>query len=118
VCFQTAVRVLDIKSAIWGSSHMKNFWFIAAIFLVSLSGVHNAAAFSTDQRNYQNSDGSPKFEDPDEQMPNFILTPDQAGTGSRSSFSGAPAVTVPAPGDNSPGAMAFDRAFSHQQDKE
>ena len=96
---------------------MKNLWIIAAIFLLLLSNPHNAAAFSTDHRDNQNSDGSPKFMDPDEQRPEFMITtPDNTeATGRALSFG---AVTVPGPRDNTPGAMDFERAFAHQQGKE
>jgi hypothetical protein len=97
---------------------MKNFWLIAAIALLALSNVHNAAAFSTDSRNNQNSDGSPKFADPDEQMPGFVVAPDNARSGGRAPSSGFTAVTIPQTGENTPGARAFDEAFTRQQNRE
>ncbi|MGB9152052.1 MAG: hypothetical protein WCD70_03085 [Alphaproteobacteria bacterium] len=97
---------------------MKKLWLVAALFLAVLLNVRNAAAFSVDQSANQNTDGSPKFADPDEQMPGFMVAPSNAGAGNGSlSFGGSP-VTMPQQGEHDSGARAFDQAFSHQQDKE
>jgi hypothetical protein len=95
---------------------MKNFWLPAAILTAVLSAPHPAAAFSTEQVPGQNSDGTPKFADPDEQMPGFVTAPGGAGAGNSLSLSGAP-VTIPTQGEYDNGARAFDQAFSHQQDR-
>jgi hypothetical protein len=97
---------------------MKNIWLVAAICLIMATNIHNAAAFSTDQKDSVNTDGSVKYADPDEQMPGFMVAPDNGAAMSNSLSSGAPSVTMPAVGENDNGARAFDRAFSHQQDKE
>ena len=97
---------------------MNKLWLSAAILLASLSVGHGAAAFSTDHSTAQNSDGSPKFADPDEQKPGFMVGPDNSSAKNLSLSFGSSAVTPPSAGDNDSGARAFDRAFAHQQDKE
>jgi len=95
---------------------MKKIWFATALF-ATLAIVHNAAAFSVDQSSSQNSDGTPKFADPDDQKPGFMLGLDGGETRVGSIPLGAPTVTAPTMGENDNGARAFDQAFAHQQDK-
>ncbi len=102
----------------FGRKLMKKLWISTALFVALLANIHSAAAFSTDQGANQNSDGSPKFADPDEQMPGFMVAPDEvrARTGTLS-FGSSP-VTAPTQGEYDSGAKAFDQAFSRQQNKE
>jgi len=89
------------------------------MMLAAVSIAPNAFAFSTVQPMAQNSDGSPKFADPDEQMPGFMVAPDDSEASNRAlSFGNATPVTPPTPKDYDSGARAFDQAFAHQQDKE
>jgi hypothetical protein len=94
---------------------MKNIWLIMAIFLLAISGAHGAAALSTEYRNNQNNDGTPRFADPDEQKPGFMVAPDNVGNENVAPSSGFSGVTLPAAGDVTSGAEAFDRTFSQQQ---
>lgn len=85
-------------------------------FGLLLSGSQVALAFSTEQASGQNSDGSSKFVDPDEQMPNFMTGgPDTDSSGLQSlSLDQAP-VTPLTSGDYDEGAAAFNQAYSHLQ---
>lgn len=96
---------------------MKNSLIIMALlFLVGLP-IRHAIALSQVQAP-QNIDGTPKFTDPDEQMPGFVIGPQETGSGAVDFSGSASNVTVPTVGDRDYGAQAFDQAFSHQQSKE
>ena len=96
---------------------MKKAWIIMALLL--LVGLPIRCAFALSQQSApQNIDGTPKFTDPDEQMPGFVVGSEQDGTGARGFSGSASNVTIPSMGDRDYGAQAFDQAFSHQQSKE
>jgi hypothetical protein len=94
---------------------MKKEMLATAIFLMALALSHPAAAFSTEQ-GQQNSDGSAKYTDPDDQKPGFVTVPSQVSSGGLS-FSAPSPVTLPSLTDSDRGAQAFDQAFAHQQNK-
>jgi len=100
---------------------MKNSYFALASLLAILAFIEPAHALSTDQGKYQNTDGTPKFSDPDEQMPGFMVSPgastSQNGSLSVNSF-GNSSVNMPSAQDTSSGARAFDQAYDHQQNRE
>jgi len=97
---------------------MKKFWLATAVLVTVLMNSQGAAAFSVDQSANQNTDGSPKFADPDEQTPRFLVSPDASGAGSRALSFGASSMAVPGQAYPDSGSQSFDKAFSHQQDKE
>jgi len=79
------------------------------------SGIHGAAAFSTEQRSDRNADGTAKFADPDDQMPNFVTKFDDGEPSSRASTFDENPVTPPSYGDSNAGAAAFNRANAHME---
>lgn len=97
---------------------MKAFWFIVLLLCSLIISNHNAAAFSTDTKSNQDNNGAPKFVDPDERMPGYVMTPYDTNLESKTLSLGQPMVTLPRPGDLDQGSKAFDQAFSHQQNKE
>lgn len=97
---------------------MKNIKIAGLILVGSLLCIHNAAAFSVDNDSSQSINGQQKFTDPDEQMPGFVASPNEAQMRNRMLSNEPPSVTMPTVGDTDDGARAFDQAFSHQQDKE
>jgi hypothetical protein len=96
---------------------MKKTWIIIALLLLVGFPIRSAMAFSQVSAP-QSSDGTPKFTDPDEQMPGFMVGSEQSGNATRGLSVGMPGVTIPSMSDRDYGAQAFDQAFSHQQSKE
>jgi hypothetical protein len=97
---------------------MKTIRLVALSLLVFFSAAAPAFAFAVEQAASQNNDGLPKFADPDEQKPAFVIGPNNPSSGNVAlSFSGS-SESAPHQGEHDDGARAFDQAFSHQQDKE
>jgi hypothetical protein len=92
---------------------MKTVWLFAAILLGPTLMDSAAMAFSTDQSANQNSNGSPKFVDPDDQKPGFMTAPSDSNDHNLSFFLSGTNTTVPMAGENDNGAKAFDRALAH-----
>jgi len=92
---------------------MKKLALILVFGSLLISG--SAFALSSEQKGGQNSDGSPKFADPDEQMPAFMVP--QSQTRSGSGFQPLPegaSLTPLQPGQYDNGAAAFQKAYTHQ----
>jgi hypothetical protein len=95
---------------------MKKIFAILAALGFLVLGAQAAQAFSTEQQNGVNPDGTAKFADPDEQMPNFVVGPgDNAGTAPSASIMDGNPVTIPTYGESDPGAAAFNQAFDRLQ---
>jgi hypothetical protein len=93
---------------------MKKLLLITVIMGMTALCGHAAQAFSTVQQDGQNADGSPKFADPDEQRPAMIATPAQNQSGWSPLSMTAGRVTPPTTADITPGAAAFDQAYTHK----
>jgi hypothetical protein len=79
---------------------MRSFWFVIAVCAGLVSSPPYSAAFSTtDQGRYQNNDGTPKFADPDEQTPAFIVTPSDSGARDSAASFGDSNTSMPTPRD-------------------
>ena len=87
---------------------------LAGIVVLAVGMASAAQAFSLDQRNDRNSDGTAKFADPDEQMPNFVISPEAAAASVDHSATRTAPTTLTQPSDTTSGAAAFDRAYAHQ----
>jgi hypothetical protein len=74
---------------------MKLTLFIASFVLLTMANAPHAQALSVESRNSQNSDGTQKFADPDEQMPAFLVSPGSVNSGEVGFVSGANAVVIP-----------------------
>jgi hypothetical protein len=98
---------------------MKKLLALLAIGGMVMFAGHSAFAYSTEQRDDTNADGTSKFQDPDEQKPAFMISPGGGPSGMQMLPFGAGrnAVTPPAPGEYDQGAAAFDRAYSHIQSR-
>ncbi len=97
---------------------MKNRLLFAALLLGVVMMSYNVLALSTEQRNSENTDGTAKFADPDEQMPAFVISSDHTSSAGSSLSFGDSQVTPPTVGDSDYGARDFDRAYAHLQQKE
>jgi hypothetical protein len=95
---------------------MKNTLIITALLLLVGFPIRNALAFSQVSAP-QNTDGTPKFTDPDEQMPGFMVGTGQSENATRGLSIGMPGVTIPSMADRDSGAQSFDQAFSHLQNQ-
>jgi hypothetical protein len=97
---------------------MKTFLLIVVLFSALLLTPEKARAFSIDQSANQNTNGSQKFNDPDEQMPDFMSAPDHVGSNDGALSFGSAPINIPTQGQYDSGAQTFDQAFAHQQDKQ
>ena len=94
---------------------MKNLKCLAAALAVLLLSSSGAFALSTEQGT-MNSDGTPKFSDPDEQTPPGLVSPDSGNVAHLSGPLSGPSVTMPTAPQMmgvDQGGQAFDHAYGH-----
>ncbi len=84
--------------------------------LCILSLAVQAYAFSTEVAPVQ-TDGTAKFADPDETMPNLVMAPQPGSAGLVPLSQPGQQVTMPTMGTNDQGSAAFDHAYNHLQDR-
>jgi len=92
---------------------------IIAIAIILSSTSPASAAFTQDQGKYSNLDGSPKFSDPDDQMPGILSSPaDEHNMQSQGSFSFGLSRTnrlnSVTPEQGGVNDDAFEQAYQHQ----
>jgi hypothetical protein len=94
---------------------MKKILALLTVIGFVVATISGAAALTTEQRDDRNTDGSSKFSDPDEQMPNFVAGSGDQSNSQNMNFNSQP-VTPPGYGDRDEGAAAFNHAYMHLQD--
>jgi hypothetical protein len=95
---------------------MKNLRFLALVLAFAVLAAPGAFALSTEQSPI-NSDGTPKFADPDDQTPPGLVSSDGHSSGVTMNLSGSSSpVNLPTPGQAmgmDQGQSAFDHAYGH-----
>jgi hypothetical protein len=98
---------------------MKNYILLAA--LVAVLAPVNAHALSIEQKDNTNTDGTPKFADPDEQAPPMLAMPNDSGSGSMALDPSQYSVNRPSVpqmmGVTQGSDDAFDHAAAHLQNQ-
>ena len=95
---------------------MKQILALLAAIVMLMAGAHAAAAFSTSVQPDGVSGGA-SIADPDEQMPGFMVSPDQARDVTQSYGAPADQLTMPSMRENDAGAAAFNQAYTHLQNR-
>jgi hypothetical protein len=98
---------------------MKRISVAFAILMALMLTSANASALSIEQKDTTNSDGTPKFADPDEQTPPLLAMPNN-GSGNNVVENPSAVVAPSMPqmlGADQNGQQAFDRAYAHLQNK-